>query len=310
MSKFYEVQPLDTLFFRGSIPMESGLMNTVSMFPPPESVIKGAFWTASCIQKSQPFGNGNIPFSVEGLFIKKQNQIYLPCPATWYYDSDKKVTSGKELKNLSLLVAEKIDSDISKKLNIQTSAGDVVFVKPKKDAKSLIGCWTSLDFLTSFGRKFNETDILMPKDIYSTESRTGVALDKNRKAIDGQLYSSSHIRLNEDITIVIRFDDRIDLKEDGTVLLGGEKRISKYKKIKNFETDVCNDSSPRFVSVLPVEATEDNLKILIASSKLTLTAGWDMAKGFHKPSTSWIPAGAVFNKNINNMCIPFAHKGE
>ena len=44
MSKTYEIIPLDTLFFRGSTPMEAGQYNTVSVFPPPVSVIKGAFW--------------------------------------------------------------------------------------------------------------------------------------------------------------------------------------------------------------------------------------------------------------------------
>ena len=34
MSISYEMQPLDTLFFRGSIPMEAGMQNVVSVFPP------------------------------------------------------------------------------------------------------------------------------------------------------------------------------------------------------------------------------------------------------------------------------------
>ena len=51
MSKIYEMTPLDTLFFRGSTPMEAGMMTTVSLFPPPISVIKGALWTAYCREK-------------------------------------------------------------------------------------------------------------------------------------------------------------------------------------------------------------------------------------------------------------------
>ena len=70
MSKFYEIQPLDTLFFRGSTPMEAGLMNSVSMFPPSASVIKGAFWTAYCNETDKSFSEGliddKIPFEVEG----------------------------------------------------------------------------------------------------------------------------------------------------------------------------------------------------------------------------------------------------
>ena len=46
MSVFYEIIPLDTLFFRGSTPMEAGQNVAVSMFPPPVSVIEGSFRTA------------------------------------------------------------------------------------------------------------------------------------------------------------------------------------------------------------------------------------------------------------------------
>ena len=50
---------------------------------------------------------------------------------------------------------------------------------------------------------------------------------------------------------------------------------------------------------MPIEATKENLESVISSGKLIVTSGWDLAKGFHKPTTNWIPAGAVFNKKIN-----------
>ena len=49
--------------------------------------------------------------------------------------------------------------------------------------------------------------------------------------------------------------------------------------------------------------TLDNSLYTISSGKLIVTSGWDFAKGFHKPTTNWIPAGAVFNKKINNSCV-------
>ena len=51
MSVFYEIISLDTLFFRGSTPMEAGQNVAVSMFPPPVSVIEGSFRTAFLLQK-------------------------------------------------------------------------------------------------------------------------------------------------------------------------------------------------------------------------------------------------------------------
>jgi CRISPR-associated protein Cmr3 len=54
---------------------------------------------------------------------------------------------------------------------------------------------------------------------------------------------------------------------------------------------------------MPIEATKENLDMLVSSNKLNVTAGWDLANGFHKPTTNWIPAGAVFTKKINNSCV-------
>ena len=86
------------------------------------------------------------------------------------------------------------------------------------------------------------------------------------------------------------------------MLLGGEKRLAVYKKEK--EVPFVAQGEGQYVSLMPIEASEKNLSFLIASAKLAVTSGWDMAKGFHKPSVSWIPAGAVFNSKVNDSCIP------
>ena len=316
MSKFYEIIPLDTLFFRGSTPMEAGLMNAVSLFPPSESVIKGAFWTTYCKNNNKSFSEGliktknsegcieeKIPFEVEGFFIKKSGVYYMPCPATWYYDSEKKVSSGKNLKGISLIEAKDV-SAVMQKLGMKSSAGNIVFVNPKQDAKSLLGAWVSVNFFKKPKDTFGDTDILFASDIFSIENRTGVALDTNKKAKEGQLYSSSHIRLDEKVTLIIQLGDEIGLEGNGTIFLGGEKRISQYSLLKEglfIETE--GGENAEFVSLMPIEATEDSLKALVSSGKIITTAGWDLQQGFHKSTTNWIPAGAVFNKKINNSCV-------
>ena len=75
-----------------------------------------------------------------------------------------------------------------------------------------------------------------------------------------------------------------------------------------FTEKFTENNSKQYLSLMPIEATEENLSVLVASSKLFVTSGWDMAKGFHKPSVSWIPAGAVFSKKINNSCISLKDK--
>ena len=310
MSESFEIIPLDTLFFRGSTPMESGMMNVVSVFPPPVSVIKGAFWTAVHSKEgvfSAGLVNGEIPLEVTGIFIKKSDgktsKYYAPAPATWYYDNDKKISSGEKLDGIKLIEAKKMQE--TERLGMTSSAGDVVFVKAEKDSKSLSGAWVSIEFLKNPKSTFGKNDALFEWDIFSKENRTNVALDSNRKAKDGQLFSSTHLRLNEEISLVVCFKEKVELPDEGKLLFGGEKRISKFKRIsEDFLNPLSSNSNDEaFVSFVPIEATEESVKSIVSSGKIFATAGWDLSKGFHKPTTNWIPAGAVFNTKINDSCM-------
>ena len=311
MSDCFEIIPLDTLFFRGSTPMESGMMNVVSVFPPPVSVIKGAFWTAVHSKEgdfSDGLVNGEIPLEVTGFFIKKIDKdnkklYYAPAPATWYYDNDKKISSGEKLDGIKLIEAKEMQE--TEKLGMTSSAGDVVFVKAEKDSKSLSGAWVSIDFLKNPKSKFGKNDVLFEGDIFSKENRTNVALDSNRKAKDGQLFSSTHLRLNEGISLVVCFKEKLALPDEGKLLFGGEKRISKFKRISEDSLNPLssNSNGEVFVSFVPVEATDESVNSIVSSGKIFATAGWDLSKGFHKPTTNWIPAGAVFNTKINDSCV-------
>lgn len=308
MNRCFEIIPLDTWFFRGSTPMESGMMNIVSIFPPPVSVIKGTFWTELCNSKNKDYSygmiDGNIPFEVTGIFIKKDDSIYVAAPATWYYDCEKKITNGSNLKGIPLKIAKKNNTMTA--LGMTSSAGDVYFVKAEQDSKSLSGAWIKLEFLKKPKDTFESDSVLFPGDIYSLENRTNVALDENRRAKDGQLFSSTHIRINDGFSLVTAFDKELDLMR-GKFFFGGEKRISEYKGINELNIDFTNTNGEgEYMSLVPVEATEETVSAIITSGKLYLTAGWDMKKRYHKPSSNWIPAGAVFNRNINGYCIKLA----
>lgn len=317
MSEFYEIIPVDTLFFRGSVPMEAGQYNAVSMFPPSQSVLQGAFWTTRCGATGKEYADGlvdgKIPLQVEGFFIKKEYggkiYYYLPSPATWYYDSDEKKSCGKDLNGKNVVVAEK-RNDLFANLGMKSSAGEVVFVVPKCDAQPLSSAWINIEFLQNDKKIFGEDDVLFANEIFSAEQRTGVALTKERKAEDGKLYTSTHIRLREDISIVVQIDKNYGLPDSGKIMLGGEKRMSFYKKIESLS--LCNVDDAQnglFLGKVPVEANECSiLENVVASQKIQVTAGWDLQKRFHKPSVNWMPAGAVLNKNIGNVCMPLAKK--
>ena len=304
MSEYIELTPFDTLFFRGSTPMEAGSMNAVSVFPPPVSVLNGALYTASCIQNSTQFDD-EIPFSVNAIFIKKDGRYFVSAPATWYYDSDEKITSCKSIKQPLKLIHADDFSEVFAKLGMQSSVEKVTFVKPEKDAKSLSGTWISLDLLKRPKSEITKDDILFAADVFSYENRTGVGLDSNRKAVQGQLYSSTHIRLNEGVSIVVRTDEKTLLQDRGVLQLGGEKRMSSYKILtEDILKDFNQENADSFVSLIPVEATEELLQVLISSQKLFVSSGWNLKKQFHKQSKNWIPAGAVFSSNISNYCLP------
>ena len=193
----------------------------------------------------------------------------------------------------------------TEKLGMMSSAGDVVFVKAEQDSKSLSGAWVSIDFLKNPSPKFGKSDVLFETDILSKENKTNVALDSNRNAKDGQLFSSTHLRLNEGISLVVCFKENVDLPDAGKFLLGGEKRVSAYRRLNDdvLKSVFTSSNGEAFVSFVPIEATDETVKSIVSSGKIFATAGWDLIKGFHKPTTNWIPAGAVFSKNINDFCV-------
>ena len=199
MRSMYEIQPLDSLFFRGATPMEAGQYNAQSVFPPPATVLKGALWTAYCLKNEKDFSDGlvsgEIPTEINGFFIKKNGKVYAPAPATWYYDCEDKKKKGAELNGVPLCLAKNL-SDSFAKLNMKGSAGNVVFAVPKNDAKPLSGAWVLVDFLQNPKSEFADDTVLFASDIYSSESRTGVGLTPDKKAEDGKLYTSTHIRLH------------------------------------------------------------------------------------------------------------------
>lgn len=321
MSLFYEINPLDTLFFRGSVPMEAGQNISVSLFPPPVSVFEGAVRTAVLKQKNidlkkyaageDAFLNaligepgGKPPFEITSVMIKKNGKYYVKAPAAWYFDSENKPKDKSDFLDKKIIAAGDMNKELEA-LCVMSSEENVPFVRAEKSIQPLGNIWISLDFLESVENKFSDkNDFLLQSEICAFENRTGVVLDEKKHTKEGQLYSSSHIKLLDGAKLVFSLSKEAGLLEDGTILLGGESRISGYKKIEENPLKAFSFEAKRFVSLAPVEATDEILKSLVASSKLEITAGWDLAKGFHKPTSSWIPAGAVFNKNVNNICIP------
>jgi CRISPR-associated protein Cmr3 len=175
----------------------------------------------------------------------------------------------------------------------------------------------SLGFLQSNERRIGPGDVLAGGDVAVPERRTGIALDEGRAVKTGALYTADHLRLREDAALAVLFDREPGLSAGGTLLLGGEGRLCAYRReappeLRDFPTEW-------YMSLVPLEAAvpgggawgrgDESLGTNLAASwKFQVSAGWDLAKGFHKPTKTWIPAGGVFRKKEHPGCIALGNK--
>lgn len=320
MNFWFELTPLDTLFFRGSEPMEAGQPSPVPLFPPPVSVLQGALRSAYLKDKGIPFSNynkGNVteevtkqigksgeaaPFAITALLIKKDGAYYTPAPANWFIDTDKKPANGRGFCGKSVIVA-KTETKDTKAMSLCSSAGTVSLVIAKHEAVSLGGCWVNTELLGKQSITFAANDLLTDKEVFTTENRIGIALDSQRTVVEGKLYSANHIRLIEGITLVAAFDQHPGIADNGLLQLGGEQRKCHYQSIKGLSFADSGKQTGKFVALAPVAASQGILSRVIAAHKPVIISGWDLSRGFHKSTTTWLPAGSVFSEKVSSSSV-------
>jgi CRISPR-associated protein Cmr3 len=322
MTIWYQLFPMDTLFFRGPEPLEAGQPSRDALFPPPVSVLQGTLRTAVLMQRGVAFtkykanhcppdlidcigGCGQpAPFHITGVLLAYQGTTYVPCPVHWFTEAPpSSQDSHSHLVGRPILRAKPPGSPVAS-LRIHSSAGTDLPMVCAADAHSLAGNWLRLDCLRNPPATIAAGDLLAPEELYDLEPRTGIAIDRNRKVIRGKIYSASHIRLRQDVTLLVGIDRDIGLADQGFLSLGGEQRISGYIRLP--KPDFPEQTGSLFVALAPVELTDQLLPAVFASSKPIAIAGWDLAKSFHKPTSTWLPAGAVFTRYVNSSCIPLA----
>lgn len=320
---WYELTPLDTLFFRGSEPMEAGQPTSAPIFPPPVSVVQGALRTALLRAKGVSFSDyrqGKVsdeilshigkcgekaPFSVVAILIKFKGTVYAPAPANWFIDAPQKPVSGKGYVGKKVIVASSTEAE-ALKMGIISSSGPVRLVVAKHDAVSLSGCWVKIGLFAQSTVTFAESDVVTDAEVYAVENRVGIELDGRRTVVEGKLYSANHIRLSDGITIVIAVDKNPGLTGYGMLQLGGEQRKCHYEQLNDTPSFSSITEPKGFIALAPVAAEEAYLPMIVSAYKPVMTSGWDLSRGFHKPTTTWFPAGSVFSEQINSSCIPLA----
>lgn len=240
------LDPLDTLFFRGSESMVAGEDHEVrSVFPPLPATLMGALTTAMLQQRSirpedyvQKKGPppeitsqypllgvpGRPGFQVLGPFFRaevenKEIEWFFPAPAHWYAS-----ISGKE-KDIQKVEVHPVEilTEKYQALRMCGSVSDPVWVlNPKREnLKSLAGMWVNTEaFATLAERK--ATISLCPKleqviksnpavvpllALFDNELRVGIALESGtRRVKTGHLYSATQIRLAPGVHLAICLD--------------------------------------------------------------------------------------------------------
>ncbi len=335
MNIWYELTPADTLFLRGAEPLEAGQPSREPLFPPPVSVLQGALRTAVLRQKGISFAEykagqcpqeilGCIgrcgqpaPFQITAILMRRKKAVYAPCPASWFVDKAEKM-NGHANRNTpcvakpfsplghSLLRATLPPEEVSSLL-LHSSAGSALPMVRADDAMPLAAYWVQLDCLSQPPVRFAEDDLLAHSELYDTEPRTGIAFDNKRKVQEGKIYTAVHIRLRPEVTLFIGLDREPGLTGKGLLRLGGEQRVCGYATAA--APALPQGEAALYLALAPVELTTEILPHVFAASRPVTLAGWDLAKGFHKATTTWLPAGSVFTTKINSCCIPL-HEGE
>lgn len=307
---------LDTLFFRGSLPMQKGSFAPISLFPPPLSVIEGALCTAVLTQNVISFtaykqgeaieieeiigkpSSYKKPFTIKLFALTKCGKTYLPVPSTWYEEQN----NGKR----KIIFAQSCDKQLEI-LDFLGSVDNILFASSVNTLKPLSDFWVPVDCLIN--PTDNMSDLLLPNSaFFDYEYRTGIGLE-NKTVKKGALFSSVHIRLQDDVSFFVVLDKDLPLDENGFITLGGDKKVCSYSKQIDSQLDnLINSQKSKacqlFYSLVPIEATKENLSLILSSRKIQTISGWDLVKGFHKPTQSYIPSGAVFSENIDNKCLP------
>ncbi len=326
MKTWYKIRPVDTFFFKGSTPMVMGENHTSQfIFPPHKATLAGAVRTAVLKQQkidfkdymSDSFDNAQIisaigkagdhpVFEIIGPFFSNNDQVFIPAPYSWYMEkSDVSKTKPHDFpkrepydfpKREPVLIykAKPVQSSY-----IKTLGKNSLYIAKGRDGElaSLGGNWIDIDDFYS-GKKSIRVRPL--QDFSTSEPRTGIALERDRRVRKSHLYTFNHVRLNPNVELIFGLDHESQMlfAAKGVLQLGGEQRLGHYKTIDlNFhETD---DKDGLFMTLSAVPCKEFDTNELAATGKIQYIGGWDMKKRFHKPSCALYPAGSVFTKKTN-----------
>lgn len=353
IKQWLRLDPLDTLFFRGSEPMLAGESHEVaSRFPPLPGTLTGALvttilsqrgllkdWLAgrlSQIQQNFPL-LGEPPekagktyqakFQVAGPLLVApvkpgREECFFPAPAHWF--AAKKPTANGE--TLTVQVAGPLPPE-AQGLHLTGTVPNPVWIRNPEasDLESLAGRWVNAAAFEAMkdGKGTirqcscleevanGEPAVLSQAALADREERVGIALEFHRRPKRGHFYVAAHQRLAPGVSLLVGLSEVLAghyLDKSGLMQLGGENRLVRYE-VRSSGPALPSGPGPWFLALNPFPyaalgkwGLQDRPRV---SGPLLRVAGWDLKHGFHKPITTYFPAGTVIHQPEGEMPFGF-----
>jgi len=319
--KLWTFDALDSLFFRGAKPFNSGEGGFLdSQFPPTAQTLagvmraaigdaKGVDWAKFREGKQKEIAAligqdsddcGKLNFA--GPYIFKDKERLYPVPLHLLYSSDSEewgwLAPAKDALNTDM--GEKRLPEVVQKV---------------EGAKPLENAWLNAANMQKVLQGGMPNKFYKEDDLFVSENRTGIARNnQTRQTEEGALYFTKHIRLQAGVTLGMRVSGADDIRPASMVRLGGEGRMANVRVTDMDARLHGNDGSSANTAMIVLlthgdfggksEPELEDIEIVSACiGKAVREGGWDYKKRAPKPLKSLVPAGSVYfvQGDISNL---------
>ncbi len=312
----FQVSPVDSVYFGKGVPFGAGYETVgVGVFPPPPSVLYGAFCTYYLLlkgltQENKNFVKDNV--KIKGLYYSiGDNNLHTLLPKDLVKEKSEIFNRATALKSYKPIVETDLND---KNLNLLYSKHMV------EDVNALINEYSMEEYLKGSAEDIN---YVLFEEVITIENKIGIQLDTNTNtAKEGHLYKTHYIRMAKDIYNELHFIVDVEcgdycFPKEGFLKLGGEGRLARVKAIDGvpafLKNEVMNEIKEKIdktgyfklVLITPaffkdgwkpdLKSLGINAEMITASiGKPVSIGGWDMAEGYPKPMSKAVPAGSVY----------------
>ena len=326
---FYEIEALDTLFFRNAVPFQRGTDSRgESMFPPLPSVLLGALRTCYFAHHQEQFcyAGKKDKDPTESLHLgliclKKENTLLFPLPLDMQVLEQENQGYGAQRMQLK------------KNQLVSSYLLDYFLVPVQKTTRKNVefpgGFYFSQQSLNRYLHNEFELCSCVPlTDLISLESKTGIQVDRQKGvAEESMLYQVQTVRpasyreKEEKLSLLVEVQN-ISLPEKSLIKLGGDMKAAYLSRIKEdfsfkqsspphkqatwfklyFLTPAvfANGWLPQGLDPQNFEGTiKDNEKVRVklisaAVGRYVPVGGYDLKKNHPKEMRYAVPAGSVY----------------